>query len=65
MAYLPKMRVMAYPYACRSRALLIPHTDRRGTWPGIREVHDRYIPGPSARSVKPPADPTPSPPPAT
>ena len=43
-------------HACRSRAGLISHSDGSGTWPGIREVHGRYIPGPYACDVKPPAD---------
>jgi hypothetical protein len=38
-------------------AVPFSHSDGSGTWPGIRQVHGRYIPGPSARDVKPPADP--------
>jgi hypothetical protein len=48
---------LAYPACLPEQAVLISHSGGSGTWPGIREVHGRYIPGPSACDVKPPADP--------
>jgi hypothetical protein len=45
----------AYPVCVPQQAVLISHSDGSGTWSGIREVRGRYIPGPSARGVKPPA----------
>jgi hypothetical protein len=52
---------LAYPACMPEQAVLISHSDGSGTWPGIREVHGGYIPGPSARDVKSPADPAPGP----